>query len=170
MTRTTLRALWFGGGGVLATWLAVAPNPSAPAANAANVQRAAAAAAEDKAADLDAQAKLLRDRTNTIAMRPSTRNLFTFKSTKPAPPPAGHDVQPQAIVPAAPSTPPAPRLTLAGIAQNGNLRTAIISSGGQIYLVSEGASVADHYTVVVVDAEAVLLRDASGEELRLILR
>ena len=169
MTRTTLRALWFGGGGVLATWLAVAPSPSAPEANAANVQRAAAAAAEDKTADLDAQAKLLRERTNTIAMRPSTRNLFTFKATRPEPQPAERDVQPQ-LVPAVPTAPPAPRLTLAGIAQSGNVRTAIISSGGQIYLVSEGASVADHYTVIVVDAEAVLLRDASGEELRLILR
>ena len=26
MTRTTLKALWFGGGGVLATWFAVSPN------------------------------------------------------------------------------------------------------------------------------------------------
>ena len=27
MTRTTFKALWVGGGGVLATWLAVSPNP-----------------------------------------------------------------------------------------------------------------------------------------------
>ena len=169
MTRTTLRALWFGGGGVVATWLAVAPTPSAPEANAANMQRAAATAAEVKAADLDALAKLLRERTNTIAMRPSTRNLFAFKSSKPLRSPAERDAE-QAFVPAAPPTPPAPQPALAGIAQNGTVRTAIITLGSQIYLVSDGASVGDQYTVVTVDAEAVLLRDASGAELRLILR
>ena len=32
MTRTTLKALWVGGGGILATWIAVAPNHAVPAA------------------------------------------------------------------------------------------------------------------------------------------
>jgi hypothetical protein len=38
-----------------------------------------------------------------------------------------------------------------------------------VYLVGEGDSVAGRYTVVTIDPEAVLLRDAAGVEQRLVL-
>ena len=65
-------------------------------------------------------------------------------------------------------------LTVAGIAErnepDGRKRTAVISGEGQLYLVTEGQTVGSRYTVVRVDAEAVLLRDQSGAELTLALR
>jgi hypothetical protein len=48
-------------------------------------------------------------------------------------------------------------------------RTAVISGDGQMYFVSEGDSVAGRYTVSRIDPEAVVLRDADGAELRLVL-
>jgi type II secretory pathway component PulC len=69
--------------------------------------------------------------------------------------------------PALPVAVAGPALTLSGIARTGATRTAIISSGGQVYVVSEGDSVAGLFTVITVDPEAVLLRDAAGGELRL---
>jgi hypothetical protein len=46
---------------------------------------------------------------------------------------------------------------------------AIVTGDGQIYVAGEGESVAGRYTVIKVDPEAVLLRDAEGQEQRLIL-
>ena len=60
-------------------------------------------------------------------------------------------------------------LKLSGMAQQGGKRTAIIVGQGQIYLVGEGESLAGRYTVVAVDAEAIVLRDADGTEQRLLL-
>ena len=62
-----------------------------------------------------------------------------------------------------------PILRLSGIAQKGGKHTAIISGEGQIYLVGEGDSVTGRYTVITIDPEAVLLRDAAGGEQRLVL-
>ena len=168
MTRTTFKAL-VGGGGILATWLAVSPNPGAPAASpAAELRRQAAATRPD---ELNAQAARLRDRRGAPTLRPSTRNPFRFNSAKPSPPAAplrDRTIEP-APEPAAPAGPPQPLLTLSGIAQKSGKRTAIIAGGAQLYLVSEGDSVAGLYTVVNVEPEAVLLRDASGAEQRLVL-
>jgi hypothetical protein len=68
-----------------------------------------------------------------------------------------------------PIAPAGPVLKLSGIAQKAGTRTAILSGDGQIYLVGEGESVAGRYTVVTIDPEAVLLRDAAGVEQRLVL-
>lgn len=71
------------------------------------------------------------------------------------------DVQ---VLEAAPAAPP---LSLAGIAQNAGARTAIITFGAQMYLVSEGEAVAGQFTVVKVEPESVVLHDSSGAELQL---
>lgn len=171
MTRTTLKALWFGGGGILATWLAVSPNQGVPASSPATAVRPASVT-EPTAEELNAQATRLRDRTAAVTLRPSTRNPFRFSSPKSAarssaPPERG--VQSAALEPTLSATPPATVLKLSGIAQKAGKRTAIISGDGQIYLVGEGDSVAGRYTVIKVDPEAVLLRDAAGAEQRLVL-
>jgi hypothetical protein len=61
---------------------------------------------------------------------------------------------------------------LSGVAEKrtpqGTRRTAVISGEGQLYLVGVGERVAGRYTVVSIDPEAVILRDASGAELRLV--
>ena len=169
MTRTTLKALWFGGGGILATWVAVSPKTGAPAASPAAAVRNQASASRPE--ELNAQAARLRERRGTTTLRPSTRNPFRFSPRKPDPQSKSSQQRAPEYLnePSAPAAPPAPMLTLSGVAQKAGKRTAIITGAGQIYLVGEGDSVAGLYTVVNVDPEAVLLRDASGAEQRLVL-
>ncbi len=78
-----------------------------------------------------------------------------------------------AVVLAPPPVALPPPLTLNGVTgkqtPDGMRRTAVISGDAQMYFVSEGDSLAGRYTVVKIDPEAVVLRDASGEEIRLAL-
>jgi hypothetical protein len=170
MTRTTLKALWFGGGGVLATWLAVSPNqgvhPSSPAFSA----QPPAAATQPGAEQLNAQAERLRQRTAAVGLRESTRNPFQF-SSKPSGARVAHDrgVEPMVLTPPVPAIPPPPMLTLSGVAQKAGKRTAIITSNGQIYLAGEGDSFGGHFTVIKIDPSTVLIREAAGAEQRLVL-
>ena len=172
MTRTTFKALWVGGGGILATWLAVSPNPGVPASAQQTSVRRTVPAGALRAEDLNAQTTRLRDRSATVRLRPSTRNPFRYGSATSSAPSAGtreRAVQPTAMQPAIPAAPPGPVLKLSGVAQTNGRRTAIIASDTQVYLVGEGDSLAGRYTVVKVDPEAVLLRDTAGAEQRLIL-
>lgn len=172
MTRTTLKALWFGGGGIVATWLAVSPNQGVPGSTSApTAVRQPASADQPTAQSLNAQATRLREHTTAVTLRPSTRNPFRYKS-KTTPRTAAPDDAPlpaPTMTPAALAQPVGPVLRLSGIAQKDGRRTAIIAGDGQVYLVDEGDSLAGRYTVVAIDPEAVLLRDASGAERRLIL-
>ena len=172
MTRTTFKALWFGGGGVLATWLAVSPNDGVPTTSPATAVRRSASANGPTAEELNAQATRLRNRTSAVTLRPSTRNPFRFSLPKsPARTSATRepDVQSPAIEPQIPAAPVAPALRLSGIAQKAGTRTAIISVGEQIYLAGEGDSLAGRFTIITIDPEAVLLRDPAGVEQRLVL-
>jgi hypothetical protein len=169
MTRTTLKALWFGGGGILATWLAVSPNPGVPAQAPAAAVRRQAIEKEPTAEELTSQATRLRNRSATTTLPPSTRNPFKYRSTKSPATIAPRGVETTSAAPAIPAAPVGPVLKLSGIAQKAGKRTAIISGDGQIYLVGEGDSVAGRYTVVTIDPEAVLLRDATGAEQRIVL-
>jgi type II secretory pathway component PulC len=168
MTRTTIKALWFGGGGILATWLAVSP-AGTPATTPASRQDAADSA-QQISEGLNTQADVLRARTTAVMPRPSSRNLFRFNTPTAkgrSSGPAREAILAQPVVPAEPAFPP---LSLAGIAQDGAKRTAVITSGNQMYLVSDGEAVAGALTVVRVDAESVLLRNADGAEMTLKLQ
>ena len=168
MTRTTLKALWFGGGGVLATWFAVAPNTAvAPLSAPRTVQASAPKAFEE----LSVQSTHLRERRAAATPHQTTRNPFRFNTPRPVTPPAARrnlEAVPQVDAPT-PATPPQPLLTLSGMAQKSGKRTAIITGAGQLYLVAEGDIVAGLYTVVQIEPEAVVLRDAAGTEQRLLL-
>jgi Tfp pilus assembly protein PilP len=170
MTRTTFKALWIGGSGVLATWLAVSPNHGVPATPPAAAVRRPASAAAPTAEELKLLAARLRKPTAHVTLRPSTRNPFRYSSPK-SPSGASRErrVQSAAIEPTIQAAPPAPTLKLSGVAQKGATRTAILSGDGQIYVVGVGDSVAGRYTVIAIDPEAVLLRDAAGAEQRLVL-
>ncbi|HUP41343.1 MAG TPA: hypothetical protein VM115_14565 [Vicinamibacterales bacterium] len=171
MTRTTLKALWFGGGGILATWLAVSPNHGVPAQAPTAAVRRPAMEKEPTAEELTSQASRLRNRSGALALRPSTRNPFKYSSTKSSAPspPRERAIDAPPIAPPIPTAPVGPVLRLSGVAQKAGKRTAIISGDGQVYLVAEGDSVAGRYTVVTIDPEAVLLRDAAGVEQRIVL-
>ena len=168
MTRTTLKALWFGGGGILATWVAVSPNAGVPTASQPNaVQRPSSTYQQ---VELNEQATRLRERKSDADLGRSTRNPFRFSAPKSPPSaPRANAPLPESLAPVVPTVPPPPPMQLSGVAQTNGKRTAVITGDGQIYLVSEGDSVAGRYTVVKVDPEAVLLRDASGVEQRLVL-
>jgi len=172
VTRTTLKALWVGGGGVLATWLAVSPNPGVPSASKTSAVQPPAAIEQPGAEQLNAQAVRLRERTAEVMLRPSTRNPFRYsskKSTDTARAQQTDDLAPLPSEPALPVAPPPPALILSGMAQKAGKRTAVITIEGQIYLVSDGDSFAGRYTVVKVDPETVLVRDSDGAEQRLVL-
>lgn len=170
MTKATLHALWLGGGGVLATWLAVTPHQGAPSA----ASTSPAATREATAEDLNAQADRLRARTQAVRLIPSTRNPFRFHAPKAAARVGMSTAlsnEPVTPMMAAEELPPS--LSLSGVAEQrtpqGVRRTAVLSGDGQIYLAGEGDSVAGSYIVVTVDPEAVVLRDANGDDLRLTL-
>jgi hypothetical protein len=171
MTRTTLKALWFGGGGILATWLAVSPNAGVQTTPPAAAVRRPALQKEPTAEELNSKATLLRNRTTAAGLSPATRNPFRYRSPKSSASaaPRGSNAPSAAIAPPIPVVPAGPVLKLSGVAQKAGKRTAILSGDGQIYLVGEGDSVAGRYTVVTIDPEAVLLRDAAGVEQRLVL-
>ena len=178
MTKSTLKALWWGGGGVLATWLAVTPNPGVSSSAMTNARPAATRT--PTADSLNAQADRLRSRTNAVVLRPSTRNLFRFNGARSAAPTTDRfdpSPTPAAMPPVAPAlqdAPPRPSLRLSGVAEKrtpeGARRTAVISGDGQLYLAGVGDTVAGRYVVVAIDPEAVVLRDTSGAETRLLLR
>jgi hypothetical protein len=171
MTRTTFKALWFGGGGVLATWLAVSPN-GVPATSPATAVRRPASANGPTADELNVEAARLRNRTAAVTLRPSIRNPFKFSSPKSTPRSSAERkpaVQSPTIEPQILAVPLVPAPKLSGIAQKTGTRTAIISLGDQIYLAGEGDSVAGRFSVVTIDSDAVLLRDAAGVEQRLVL-
>jgi hypothetical protein len=166
MTRTTLKALWFGGGGVLATWFAVAPNT---AVGPVSPPHAVQASAPRSFEELSVQSTRLRERRAATTPHEATRNPFRFNTPKPVTRAAAQrnlEAVPQIDTPM-PVTPPQPLLTLSGMAQKSGKRTAIITGAGQLYLVAEGDTVAGLYTVVQIDPEEVLLRDAAGTEQRL---
>ena len=169
MTRTTLKALWFGGGGILATWLAVSPNTAVSTTPAATAVRRPAPQKEPTADELNSLAARLRKRSEAVAPTPSTRNPFRYRSKSSATKVRRENSAPSIFVAPIPVAPPGPVLKLSGVAQKAGKRTAILSGDGQVYLVGEGDSVTGRYTVVTIDPEAVLLRDAAGVEQRLVL-
>ena len=179
VTKTTINALkaLVAGGGVAATWFAVAPTHGAPSASVQTSVQRPAERVEITAEDLNTQATKLREHLNG-GLSPSTRNPFRFGSAKSVASHAGNSSAAKstasAIASATPVAPPPPNYTLAGIAERsapeGRKRTAVISGEGQLYLLTEGQIVGARYVVVRVDAEAVLLREQSGTELTLHLR
>jgi hypothetical protein len=175
MTRTTLKTLWFAGGGLLATWFAVTP------ANAPSTKLAADTAARSTESrrqiidELSAQESKLRQHLEVLPLKPTARNPFRFadKPLAPAPRVSGRAAG-DAPPPAAPTPLREPSLRLSGIAEQRSgqktVRTAVLSGDGQLYLVGEGETVAGRYRVMTIDSDAVTLQDDAGGELRLALR
>ncbi len=109
------------------------------------------------------------------------RNLFRFRSSSPA----GVSRQAaesivsafEAAAAAFLSPPPQPEWKLVGIAERVDgerrVRTAIVSGSRDVYLVTEGARVADEFEVVRIQADSVDLRrlsDGTALTLRLNVR
>jgi hypothetical protein len=168
MTKTTLKALWVGGGGLLATWLAVTPQGSVPAGAPTNAVQRQGMTAQQPDDDLTTLTDRLRERANAPGLSGSPRNPFRFNSPRPSDA-SGTKMAEPAVEEPLPAAPPPPPLKLSGVSHQGGQRTAIISIENQIYFVKDGDSVAGRYKVVTVDPEAVLLRDDAGNDVRLVL-
>jgi len=132
-------------------------------------------AVEKQGASLAHEIFRLREQTRLVTepQRPS-RNLFRFATS---PPPA--TAQPLSEVPAFAGRephgpPPPPALSLIGLAQDegpaGTVRTAIISGGGNLFIVKEGEPVTPRFRVSRISGEVVELVDTDGAFLRLALK
>lgn len=155
-------------GGALAVWIAAAAtSPSRPAPMPAT-PRAAAIDASGEA--LAVEVARLHERLRPTVAPMQARDLFRYASRPRALDPRRVDVDAAPVESAAQI---APRLTLAGIAEDvgeqGPIRTAIISSPGAVFLVKEGETVLSRYRVTRVSSDAVDLVDADETVLHLLL-
>jgi hypothetical protein len=148
----------------LAAWFAAAMTPGRPLVPSAAI---APAPVDATGAALASEIARLRARLRPDpAPRDPVRNPFAFRST---PPPAIVDRlparQPEATIEAHSVEDNArTQLTLAGVAEDtasdGIVRTAIITGGGQLFLVKEGETVTDRsvaYKVTRIFADSVEL-------------
>lgn len=159
-------------GGAFAAWLSAAMTPGDRSRPPPTV--VPPTPAEAHGAELASEIARLHERLSPDATprRPS-RDLFSFRAGagRPAAP-----VTPEPIVPG-PVVNPVPEqlpLKLAGIAEDsgadGPVRTAIISTAGQLFLVKEGENVTSSYRVTKISADGVDLadtRDGSARHLEL---
>ncbi len=159
---------------VVGTWLASyapvggpRPQPSASPS---------AARTETAAAEIQREASRLHDRLNQVtSYRLPARNPFLFGAppqAPPAPPPEpAFTVEDVAPVNGAPTL----RLMLSGIAEDivddQMVRTAIISTPENVYLVKVGETISDTYKVTRIEATVVeLVRLDDGSTVQLTLR
>jgi hypothetical protein len=151
ITRTVILGVT---GGALAAWLAADVTgtrqivvPTAPKTSAVDA----------RGADLAAEIARLHDRLHpTAAPQQPARNLFEFKlNASRTPADVVHIAPAPAPELAAPAVAPEPAFALIGVAEDGGVRTAIISGHGQLFMVKDGELVADRYRVTHVGADAV---------------
>ena len=129
-------------------------------------------------AALDAEIARLHDHLRPTASPRLGRNLFQFAAARPRIAPEAAAPSPAALPPpAAPAASPTPSLTLIGVAQdaaeNGTVRTAIISTSGQLFLVKEGEEVTAagvRYHVSRISADSADLTASDETMLHLALK
>jgi len=164
MTRSRLTTIVLGGA-LLTSWLVatagpfrqtppppVAPPPAAPSA------------IEVLAATVRDQADGLRIRLDRApAPRDVMRNPFAFAPTRRE---TARQVVATATAEPPPAAPPAaravPPLRLVAIVTDQGARRAVLSSAGEIAIVSVGDTVAGRYRVVAISADVVELEDDRG--------
>ena len=119
------------------------------------------AAIELQGAELAAEVARLRSRLRpTDQPQEPARNLFQFNARtarSAAPPPLTESAVPVG------AEPPPPPLSLIGFAAEGATRTAIISGFGDLFLVREGDRIGPQYRVTRIDADGVVVTNASDE-------
>ena len=123
--------------------------------------------------DVQSQASRLRQRlAGAPALRAQVRNPFTFAERESGTAPSALFPRVAQPAPVAVNAPlPDPELALIGVAEEGETRTAMIQSGDELLMATEGAILANRYRVVKVGAEGVELVDlGTGVTRRLFLR
>ena len=153
----------------LSAWLAAAVTsgvrPVVPA-------RTAPAATDARGAALAEEIARLHDRLRPTVAPEHGRNLFRFAPVHASAAPVAAPAPAPALAPApAPSAPVEPPFKLIGIAEDAGVRTAILTSSGQLLMVKDGDMVASAYRVTGISADTIELTAASdGSVLRLALK
>jgi hypothetical protein len=157
-------------GGAIAVWFAGAATSVRPAVD--PILSHAATPVELRGAELASEITRLRERLRPSAAPLLRRDLFRYRRgvAATAPPPAAA----MALPAGADATRPGSPFSLVGLAEDqgpdGPIRTAIISRGGDLFIVKEGDPVTSQYQVARIAADVVELTDtAAGTPLRLAL-
>jgi hypothetical protein len=163
-------AAYLGGGILLAGWLASAAGVVRPSTTRFPRRSAEAVQLDAVASRVQSQAARLRHRL-AVAPAPQAplRNPFAFveapassAATVPRPDPAPPVLEQIAAE---------PDLILLGVAEQGSTRTAMIASGDELLMTTEGQTVAGRYRVGKVSADAIELIDlGTGATRRLSLK
>ena len=165
-------AAYFGGGILLAGWLASAAGVVLPSPVRFPRRSAEAVQLDAVASNVQSQAARLRHRL-AVAPVPQmpVRNPFAFVEA-PAPPAVAGPKRPDPVAPLVmePSA-PEPDLILVGVAEQGSTRTAMIASGDELLMTTEGQTVAGRYRVGKVSPDTIELIDlGTGATRRLSLK
>ena len=169
--RPARAATYLGGGILLAAWLATAagvgqpsiPQPAAPSTDAIQL--------DALALGVQSQAAHLRQR---LAAAPSpdaqSRNPFAFgvvERSEPVHVEKALNAEPVPTV----QTEPEPNLVLLGLAEDGSTRTAMIQSGDDLVMTTEGQTIVGRYRVSKISPDGIELIDlATGSTRRLFLK
>ena len=161
--------MYIGGGMLLAAWLASAagvgrpsiPQPPRPSSDDARL--------DSIAAGVQSQAVRLRTRL-AVAPAPgaAVRNPFSFAGRQESAPIIARRLPTPA--PTVVET-PEPDLALVGLAEDGSIRTAMLVSGDELLMATEGQTIVGRYRVEKVGPDAVELVDlTTGATRRLFLK
>lgn len=164
-----------GTAGLAVTWFASYAPVGQPAVS--RTPPATVARTERAAADIQHEASRLHERMQQVAaFREPSRNPFRFAERTPRVAPRAPTITVEDLPPAQPVRPTF-RMLLAGIAEDtvGDeiVRTAIISTPDEVFLVKAGEQVGDRYKVVAIAEDAVelvRLDDSTSVQLRLGVR
>jgi hypothetical protein len=164
-------ALYLGGGILLAAWLASAAGVGRPSIPQVPPPSADAAQLDSIAAGVQSQAVRLRQRlAGAPAPGAAIRNPFAFAAREETEPVMVHRA-PIAAPKAVADDPPEPDLVLIGLAEDGSTRTALLGSGDELLMATEGQTIVGRYRVNKVGADAVELVDlTTGATRRLLLK
>jgi hypothetical protein len=161
---------YLGGGSLLAAWLASAagvghpsiPQPPAPSTEAMQL--------DALALGVQSQAAHLRQRLAAApAPHAETRNPFAFAAAERSQP----AVVEKAVAEPFPAvqTAPEPNLVLLGLAEDGSTRTAMIASGDDLVMATEGQTIVERYRVAKISPDGIELVDLfTGTTRRLFLK
>lgn len=153
---------------LLAAWLASAAGVGRPSIPPVASRSPDAVQLDALASDVQSQALRLRQRLAAApAPRATIRNPFEFVALEP---PASIKT-PAVSQPPVVEAPPEPNLVLIGLAEDGSTRTAMIESGDDLVMATEGQTIVSRYRVAKIGADAIELVDlVTGTTRRLFLR
>jgi hypothetical protein len=165
----TRAAAYLGGGMLLAAWFASAAGVGRPSIPPVASLSPETVQLDALASDVQSQALRLRQRLAAApAPRATIRNPFEFVALQP---PTVSSKTPALSTPPVVEAPPEPNLVLIGLAEDGATRTAMIESGDDLVMATEGQTIVSRYRVVKVGADAIELVDVvTGTTRRLFLR